>query len=111
MQKPKKVPKKITELPKDVIAHWPEVFQDVRVEAVPIEYLHSVRVSFKGGKIWDIDIERSREKHSSLDLESVLEQMFKEYDEHIINVDFRLDTDRIKRDIQARTKSFLKKNK
>ena len=105
------MPKKITELPEDVIAHWPEVFQDVRVEAVPIEYLHSVRVSFKGGKIWDIDVEKSREKHSSLDLESVLEQMFKEYDEHIINVDFRLDTNRIKRDIQARTKSFLKKNK
>ena len=111
MQNPKKVPKKITELPKDVIAHWPEVFQDVRVEAVPIEYLHSVRVSFKGGKIWDIDVEKSRKKHSSLDLESVLEQMFKEYDEHIINVDFRLDTDRIKRDIQNRTKTFLKKNK
>jgi len=105
------VPKKITELPEDVIAHWPEVFQDVRVEAVPIEYLHSVRVSFKGGKVWDIDVEKSRQKHSSLDLESVLEQMFKEYDEHIINVDFRLDTDRIKRDIQTRTKSFLKKNK
>ncbi len=105
------MPKKITELPEDVIAHWPEVFQDVRVEAVPIEYLHSVRVSFKGGKVWDIDVEKSRQKHSSLDLESVLEQMFKEYDEHIINVDFRLDTDRIKRDIQTRTKSFLKKNK
>lgn len=111
MQNPKKVPKKITELPEDVIAHWPEVFKDVRVEAVPIEYLHSVRVSFRGGKIWDIDLEKSRKKHSSMDLESVLEQMFKEYDEHIVNVDFRLDTDRIKKDIQARTKMFLKKNK
>jgi hypothetical protein len=111
VQRPKKVPKKVTELPEDVIAHWPEVFKDVRVEAVPIEYLHSVRVSFRGGKIWDIDVEKSREKHSSVDLESVLEQMFKEYDEHIVNVDFRLDTDRIKKDIQARTKSFLKKNK
>lgn len=111
MQNPKKVPKKITELPEDVIAHWPEIFKDVRVEAVPIEYLHSVRVSFRGGKIWDIDLEKSRKKHSSMDLESVLEQMFKEYDEHIVNVDFRLDTDRIKKDIQARTKMFLKKNK
>lgn len=105
------MPKKSTVLPNDVIAHWPEVFQDVKVEAVPIDYLHSVRVFFRDGKVWDIDIEKSRKKHSSMDLESVLEQMFQEYDEFIVNVDFRLDTDRIKRDIQARTKTFLKKNK
>lgn len=105
------MPKKSTVLPKDVIAHWPEVFQDVTVEAVPIDYLHSVRVSFRDGKVWDIDIEKSKAKHPATDLETVLEQMFQEYDEYIVNVDFRLDTDRIKRDIQKRTKQFLKKNK
>ena len=111
MQRPKKVPKKATALPHDVIAHWPEVFQDVRVEAVPVEYLHSIRVSFKDGRIWDIDVEKSKKQQESANIETILEEMFQEYDEHIANVDFRLDTNRIKKDIQARTKSFLKKNK
>jgi len=105
------VPKKATELPKDVVAHWPEVFEDVRVEAVPIEYLHSVRVTFKDGRTWDIDIEKSRKHHSTANFETILEEMFREYDEHIVNVDFRLDTERIKKDIQARTSRFLKKRK
>lgn len=103
--------KKIKSLPDDVIARWPEIFEDVKVESIPVEYLHSVRVIFNDGKTWDIDVEKSKRHHQTMDLQTVLEQMFEEYDQHIANVDFRLDTDRIKRDIQKRTRYFLKKNK
>jgi hypothetical protein len=98
-------------LPKDVVKHWPEVFKDVDVETIPIQYLHSVRVTFKDGKIWDIDIEKSKQKTPGTNLETVLEDLFREYDKHIAGVDFKLDTERIKSDIQRRTKVFLKKNK
>ncbi len=37
--------------PKDVIDQWPEVFGEINVEAVPLAYLHSLRIIFKGGKI------------------------------------------------------------
>lgn len=97
-------------LPPSVIDHWPEVFADLDVQVVPLEYLHSVRVYFDNGKVWDIDIEKSKAENKS-NLEETLEQLFDEYDDVITNVDFRLDTVRLKQDITNRTKTFMKKRK
>lgn len=98
------------QLPQDVIDHWPEVFSGLDIQVVPLEYLHSVRIFFEDGKIWDVDITKSK-KEAVDDLEDTLEALFNEYDDSIVNVDFRLDTERLKSDIQARTKLFLKKRK
>lgn len=96
-------------LPKQVIDVWPEVLEDVDVKAVPIEYLHSIRVQFADGKIWEIDVQASKDK--DFDIEEALEELFEEYEDDISSVDFRVDTERVKSDIQARTASFLKKRK
>ena len=100
---PKKPNKK---LPKEVISHWPEVFDDVEINAVPLEYLDSIRVQFNDGKIWDIDINTSKNKVK--DLEKSLDDLFEQYQDHIKTVDFRLNTEKVKRDITTRTKKFLK---
>ena len=100
---PKKPNKK---LPKEVISHWPEVFEDVDIDVVPLEYLESVRVEFKDGKIWDIDI--NTQKNKVEDLEKSLDDLFDQYQDHIKNVDFRLNTKRVKQDITTRTRKFLK---
>ena len=52
--------KKLKKLPQDVINHWPEVFEDVDIDVVPLEYLHSVRVEFIDGKKWDIAIDTQK---------------------------------------------------
>ncbi len=44
-------------------------------------------------------------------LEDVLQELFDEYNNAIQNIDFRLDTKRLKNDIQKRTRVFLKKGK
>jgi len=107
------VPKKSSDsqLPPEVIDHWPEVFKDIDIEVVPLEYLHSVRVFFDDGKVWEIDIAKSKKQGLTEDLETTLEELFKQYDNVINNVDFRLDTKRLKEDIQARTRTFMKKRK
>ena len=107
------MPKKSSEgqLPPEVIDHWPEVFKDIDIEVVPLEYLHSVRVFFDDGKVWEIDIAKSKKQGVSEDLETTLEELFKQYNNVINNVDFRLDTKRLKEDIQARTRTFMKKRK
>ena len=99
------------QLPPEVIEHWPEVFNDLDVKVVPLEYLDSIRVYFEDGKVWDIDLEKSMEKNNSDSLEDTLEALFEEYDDYIINVDFRLNTVKLKEDITKRTKYFLKKRK
>lgn len=101
-------------LPQDVVDHWPEVFKDVSIEVVPIKYLHTIRIYFADGKIWDIDVNKTLKKTNKSDdstLEKAIEELLIEYEDAIVNVDFRLDTQQIKNDIQKRTTSFMKKRK
>jgi len=95
-------------LPKDVIDHWPEILKDVDIEVVPLEYLHSVRIQFTDGKIWEIDTKKNPE---NINLEEAIEDLLEEYEDAIANVDFRLDTEKVKEDIQNRTRTFMKKRK
>lgn len=99
-------------LSQDVIDKWPEVFKDVEVKAIPLEYLESVQVTFTNGKVWQITIDRNASNTMlNKDVERSLNDMFKTYDSSIKNVDFKVDTDRVKEDVQKRTKQFLKKKK
>ena len=47
-------------LPPEVISQWPEIFSDVEIKAVPIEYIHYAHVHFHDGKIWQIDIDKQQ---------------------------------------------------
>lgn len=95
-------------LPQEVINHWPEIFKDITIESVPVEYLHSVKITFEDGKIWEIDTDKNPE---NVDIEQALEALMEEYEDIIVNVDFRLDTEKVKNDISKRTAAFLKKRK
>lgn len=96
-------------LPKNVVDHWPEVFNDVTVKAIPIEYLLAIKVTFNDGKKWEIKVKNHHKKLTNAGLEKTLNELFKNYTDSIKNVDFRLDTEKVKRDIEKRTKKFLKK--
>lgn len=95
-------------LPPDVVNHWPEVFEDVNIETVPVEYLHSVKITFEDGKVWEIDTSKNPE---GVPIDEALESLMEEYEDVITNVDFRLDTERVKQDISRRTQQFMKKRK
>ena len=102
---------KSKKLPQDIVDHWPEVFKDVDLQVVPIKYLHSVRVFFNDGKVWDIDVAKTRQSKSTTNIEQALEELFNTYEDKIENVDFRLDTAKVKADIQGRTRHFMKRRK
>jgi Holliday junction resolvase-like predicted endonuclease len=101
---------KSKKLPPAVINTWPEIFGEIEIDVVPIEYLHSINVKFKDGKIWEIDVKKSREK-KNINIESALEELFEQYEDAIDSIDFRLDTEKVKYDIKKRTASFMKKRK
>jgi hypothetical protein len=98
-------------LPKEVVAHWPEIFSDLHVESIPVEYLLSIKVTFKDGKNWEIRLKNNRQKMTNKELEKQITELFKTYGDAIKNVYFRLDTNKVKADITKRTKTFLKKRK
>ena len=100
-------------LPPEVISQWPEVFGDVEIHAVPIEYIHSAHVYFHDGKVWQIDIDKQNMSGSDdiNAIESSLETFLAEYNDQISHVDFRLNTSKVVADVKKRTKSFMKKRK
>ena len=97
-------------LPPEVVRHWPEVFKDVQIQTIPVQYLSSIRVEFNDGKIWEIDIDREKLNDDQV-IEDSLSDFFTEYSANIANIDFRLDTKKVIKDVKARTRTFMKKRK
>jgi hypothetical protein len=98
-------------LPKDVIDCWPEVFGEVKLRVLPLRYLHAVLITFKDGKTWEVKITLEDQKRGWDSFESSLSELFKSYETRIDNIDFKLNTDKIKTDIEKSTRRFLKKRK
>jgi hypothetical protein len=98
-------------LPKDVVDHWPEVFGDIKLNVLPISYLNAVLVNFKDGKTWEIRVTPQTRKAGWESFEKSLSELVKNYEDKIDNVDFKLDTEKVKKDIKKSTNKFLKKKK
>jgi hypothetical protein len=98
-------------LPKDVIEHWPEIFGEVHLNVLPLRYLHTVLVNFKDGKSWEIKITAKTKREGWEAFEQNLAELFKTYESTIDNIDFKLDTERVRKDVESSTQKFLKKKK
>ena len=96
-------------LPDEVIKHWPEVFKDIDIHTIPVDYLSMIRIEFNGGSIWEIDC--TAKKSTGANLNDTISNLFKEYGDKIIHVDFRLNTAKVKRDMIKKTNAFMKNPK
>ena len=56
----------------------------------------SIRVIFKDNKIWEIDMQSRNKLGDDKVLEDILQDLFNEYENSIGNIDFRVDTERLK---------------
>jgi hypothetical protein len=101
------VHKRFFKPPKDLVQEWPEVFEDLYMNTMPIEYLHSIRLEFHNGRIWEIDIEDHVDQAHSQTIADRLIQTLHEYSTEIKRIDFQIDIDRLKQDINDRAKKLL----
>ncbi len=98
-------------LPKEVIDFWPEVFGEVRIHVLPLRYLDSVLINFKDGKIWEIKVTAKTKRQGWEAFEKSLSELAKSYERKIDSINFKLDTEKIRTDIEKSTQKFLKKRK
>jgi len=98
-------------LPKDVVDHWPEIFSEIQLNVLPLKYLNAVLINFKDGKSWEVKISAEARKEGWDVFEKQLSELVKNYEENIDNVDFKLDTIRVRKDIEKGTQQFFKKRK
>lgn len=98
-------------LPKEVIDFWPEVFSEIQLNVLPLKYLNTVLINFKDGKTWEVKITAEAKKDGWSVFEKQLSELVKNYEDSIDNVDFKLDTVRVRKDIEKASSQFLKRKK
>ena len=98
-------------LPKDVIDMWPEVLNDIELNVLPIKYISTVLITFKDGKSWEIKITAKAKREGWPIFEESIDELYKTYEDSIETVNFKLDTERVRKDIERSTQKFLKKKK
>jgi gas vesicle protein len=98
-------------LPDDVIRLWPEIFGEVTLNVVPLSYVHTIEITFKNTKVWEIDFKKNLKAQNWETFEKEIKEVIRQYEDEIDKIDFRLDTDRIKKDMIKHTKKFLNNRK
>ena len=91
-----------------VVNAWPELFDGVRFDALPLEYVNFVLVSFNNSKIWKIELTSNTTSLNWSNFEQILESMSIDYTGKIKNFSFSLNATRLKSDVEKATKQFFK---
>lgn len=95
-------------LPEDVVRHWPEVFRGIDVHSIPLEYLKHIEVNFNNGKQWIIETKGSATQKT---FDEDIRELFEEYGSSIADVNFAIDSDKIKTDVKKGVGKALRKAK
>ncbi len=93
--------------PRHLVKEWPEVFEDLYMNTMPVTYIDTINLEFSDGRIWQIDVKKQLAED---DADSVAERLMMtlgEYKETITKIDFKIDVIRLKKDIEDSSKSLL----
>lgn len=101
------MPKRLFKPPSHMISDWPEVFSDLYMNTMPVAYLDMIKFEFKDGRVWELNIQELIQRISVSDVAEKLLNTVSEYRHEIKNIDFKLDVDRLKKDIENKTKDIF----
>jgi hypothetical protein len=93
--------------PRHLVKEWPEVFEDLYMNTMPVAYLEHVHLQFRNGRIWQIDIKEQLTDDDADAVADKLLEMLQEYKEDIQKIDFKIDIDRLKKDITDSTQDLF----
>ena len=93
--------------PKHLVKEWPEVFEDLYMNTMPVAYLETIHLEFANGRVWQINIKEQLIDAEVSDIASRLLDTLQEYRDEIKKIDFKVDIDRLKKDIGESTNTIL----
>lgn len=93
--------------PRHLVKEWPEVFEDLYMNTMPVAYLEYVHLEFANGRVWQIDIKSQLQEQEAEVVATRLLDTMSEYREDIIKLDFKVDVEKLKKDIGDSTDSIL----
>jgi hypothetical protein len=101
------MPNSLFRPPRHLVKEWPEVFEDLYMNTMPVAYLEMVHLEFANGRVWQIDIKNQLAEEAAEFVADKLLETFQEYKDDIKKIDFKIDVERLKKDISDSTKAIL----
>lgn len=101
------MPNPLFKPPRHLVKEWPEVFEDLYMNTMPVAYLEMVHLEFANGRVWQIDIKEQMKELDADEIASRLLETLHEYKDEIKKLDFKVDIDRLKKDIGDSTKTIF----
>ena len=93
--------------PRHLVKEWPEVFEDLYMNTMPVAYLEKVHLEFADGRVWEIDIKSELAKQTPDNIADVLVSTLQEYKDEIKKIDFKVDIEKLKKDIKDSSKNIF----
>jgi hypothetical protein len=101
------VPSPYFKPPRHLVKEWPEVFEDLYMNTMPVAYLEYVHLEFANGRVWQIDIKSQLQEQEAEVVATRLLDTMSEYRADIVKLDFKIDIEKLKKDIGDSTDSIL----
>lgn len=101
------MPNPLFKPPRHLVKEWPEVFEDLYMNTMPVTYLDSVRLDFIDGRVWEIDVKNELTKQTAEGIADILLNTLQEYKDEIKKIDFKVDIMRLKKDISSETNKLF----
>ena len=77
------------------------------MNTMPVAYLNQLRLEFADGRIWEINVQEQLSNSTSDEVAEKLLNIFQEYRNDIKTMDFQMDIERLKVDIQESSKNIF----
>ena len=62
--------------PRHLIKEWPEVFEDLYMNTMPVAYLERIHLEFSDGRVWEIDVKTELTKQRPESIADILKPTF-----------------------------------
>lgn len=101
------MPKPLFRPPRHLVKEWPEVFEDLYMNTMPVAYLDLIIIEFDDGKIWEIDI---NDQLLTIDPDTISQRLLdtmNEYKDRIKKLDFKINIEKLKKDIKEEIKKIF----
>lgn len=101
------MPNPLFKPPRHLIKEWPEVFEDLYMNTMPVAYLDYVHLEFEDGRIWEINVRDQLGEKTADEIADVLLNTMNEYKDGITKLDFKVNIEQLKKDIIDSSKTIL----
>lgn len=92
---------------KALLDQWPEVFEDIEINVIPIVYLDKVTVKFTSGMKWEVNVKDYLEEYNPEKIESMLWELYEEYKDDIAGFEYYFDVEKLKKDLSKLSNKLL----